>query len=98
MRSLVLLPLLTATVIRFTSCPVVVTPAPPDTNTAQRVTLSDGFEGGLINWVQDADLPNDPNNPGQPVAAFITVSTEQALEGSHSARFSLDGTQDDGTI
>jgi hypothetical protein len=100
MRALMLFPLLTATVVRFTGCPLVPS-SPPDDNTPtppQRVTLTDGFENGLVNWVQDGDLPDDPGNPGHPVAASVVLSTEQAFEGARSAKFTLDGTQGDGTV
>mgnify|MGYP006277569747 CR=1 FL=1 len=64
------------------------------------LSISDheGFEAGLGDWEQGADVPDDPNNPGHPVAWSISGSTEQAAEGSRSAKFELDGSQDDGTI
>jgi hypothetical protein len=40
----------------------------------------------------------DPNRPGEFVEWSIEASTDQASEGSMSARYDLDGTQDDGTI
>ncbi len=91
-----LMPLLSATVLRFGGCPPLVNPDPDPTPT--QVTLNDGFEQGLVNWVQDADLPNDPSNPGHPVAASVTLSEEEAFEGLRSARLSLDGRQADGTL
>jgi hypothetical protein len=60
--------------------------------------FNDGFESGLGAWTQGSDVPEDPNNPGQPVAWSIEQSNAQADEGQYSARFSLDGSQDDGTI
>lgn len=57
----------------------------------------DGFEDGLGAWQQGADVPLDPNT-GEPVAWSIIPSTEEALAGAASARFELDGRQDDGTI
>ena len=59
--------------------------------------LREGFEGGIGAWQQGADVPLDPNT-GQPVAWSITPSSEEASEGTASARFDLDGRQDDGTI
>lgn len=64
----------------------------------QPISFADGFEDGLGNWTQGSDVPEDPNNPGHPVAWSITQSSDQALDGQHSARFYLDGSQDDGTI
>jgi hypothetical protein len=100
MRSLFLLaPLLSSTVIQIAGCPII--SFPPESNNAQppvRVTLDDGFEGGLANWVQDSDAPEDPGNPGQDVTAIVELSTEQAFQGVHSARFSLDGRLGDGTL
>jgi hypothetical protein len=58
----------------------------------------EGFESGLAGWTKGADVPQDPNRPGETVAWSIEVSAEEAFEGSSSARYDLDGTQDDGTI
>ena len=43
-------------------------------------------------------MPEDPARPGQPVAWAIEVSPGQAAKGRSSARFTIDGKQDDGTI
>lgn len=72
--------------------PVVPTP------TITPVTFQEGFEAGLDTWVTGADVPDDPNRPGYPVAWSIEVSGEQFAEGAKSAKFFLDGLQDDGTI
>jgi len=101
MRLLLLwLPLLsTSTIIQIAGCPIIDTSKPPGTGTpSTRASLDDGFESGLANWVQDQDLPLDPNRPGQNVAASVTLSTTQAFEGTRSAKFALDGTQSDGTL
>jgi hypothetical protein len=58
----------------------------------------DGFEAGLAAWSAGADVPPDPNRPGELVEWSITESQEQAFEGTTSARYFLDGRQDDGTI
>ena len=59
---------------------------------------SESFENGMGTWIADADVPEDPNNPGQPVEWRI----RRVENPSHSGRFSLelfiDGRQDDGTI
>lgn len=65
----------------------------PDT-----VGFSDGFEEGFSGWETGSYVPEDPNNPGNPVAWDITRSTERAASGSASLRYFLDGRQDDGTI
>ncbi len=62
------------------------------------VSFQEDFETDLTSWETGADVPMDPNNPGNPVAWSIDVSPEQAAEGERSARFELDGLQDDGTI
>ena len=62
------------------------------------VAFQEGFEAGLEGWEAGADVPQDPANPGQPVFWSIERSTDLANEGSASARFTLDGKQDDGTI
>lgn len=62
------------------------------------LSFEDGFEGDLSTWQMGADVPMDPNNPGNPVAWSIQASLDQAAEGNRSARFELDGSQDDGTI
>lgn len=64
------------------------------------------FEDGLGNWSRDADVPDDPNRPGEPVDWNITRTNETGYEDHvhvvghpvHSVRFCLDGRQDDGTI
>ncbi|MBC7334652.1 MAG: VCBS repeat-containing protein [Clostridia bacterium] len=64
----------------------------------QPVLFREGFEAGLAGWEAGADVPQDPANPGQPVFWSIERSADQASEGASSARFTLDGKQDDGTI
>jgi len=62
------------------------------------VVFQERFEESLDRWQTGADVPEDPANPGQPVFWSIEVSPDQASEGSSSARFTIDGKQDDGTI
>lgn len=69
-----------------------------ETDDPDPVGFADGFEAGFSGWEVDADVPADPNEPGQPVAWTVARSTERAASGSASLRFSLDGRQDDGTI
>lgn len=61
-------------------------------------SFSDDFEEGLNGWTPDAHVPEDPNNPGNPVAWEIDVSSNQSVSGSQSVRFMIDGLQDDGAI
>lgn len=65
----------------------------PDT-----VEFAERFEDGFSGWETAADVPEDPNNPGNPVEWHITRSTDRAATGSASLRYFLDGRQDDGTI
>ena len=74
------------------------TPEPGPTPVAGAGGFEEGFEGSLDGWQQGADVPDDPARPGQPVAWSIEVSSDQAAEGQSSARLTLDGKQDDGTI
>lgn len=61
-------------------------------------TIRENFENGFGEWVTDADVPLDPNNPGHLVEWSITRSTVVANSGQHSTRLFIDGRQDDGTI
>jgi len=61
-------------------------------------SFSDNFENGLANWVTDAEVPENPNNPGSSVEWSIELSTTQSVSPSHSAKFMIDGLQDDGAI
>lgn len=69
-----------------------------DDDSTATVGFADGFEEGFTGWSRDSDVPEDPNDPGNPVAWMITRSTERAAAGSASLRYYLDGSQDDGTI
>lgn len=61
------------------------------------VIIRQGFETGWESWQKGSDVPRDPNT-NRPVEWSIELSTKQAREGYGSARFFLDGRQDDGTI
>jgi hypothetical protein len=56
------------------------------------------FEAGLGQWFPEGDVPMDPNNPGNPVAWSVLVSSEEAIKGVHSVELFLDGHQGNGTI
>jgi len=61
-------------------------------------TVKEDFENGLGVWVVEADVPEDPNNPGHPVEWNITQATDVAHSGRYSLKFFIDGRQDDGAI
>ncbi len=73
-------------------------PTDTPTPTSQPISFEERFEEALDRWQQGSDVPDDPDRPGQPVFWSIKVSPEQAAEGGSSARFTLDGKMDDGTI
>lgn len=60
--------------------------------------VKEDFESGFINWVADADVPLDPNNPSHSVEWNISHVTGAAKSGQYSVRLFIDGSQDDGTI
>jgi hypothetical protein len=62
------------------------------------VVIEEGFEGELTGWTTGKDLPEDPNNPGNPVAAEAVPSTDRAYRGAQSLKLYIDGRQDDGTL
>jgi len=64
----------------------------------QPQTFSFGFENGLEDWMPDADVPQDPNRPGESVAWSIEVAGNVSFAGNKSALLYIDGLQDDGTI
>jgi hypothetical protein len=49
----------------------------------------ESFESGFGQWVPETD--------GRAPTASVTLSTEQAFDGSHSVRIFMDGRKDDGT-
>lgn len=71
-------------------------PSPPSPPSPP--TFHDGFETGLGLWTKDAEVPPSPGNPGVPVDWSIEPSSEVVHAGALSARYDLDGRQDDGTI
>jgi hypothetical protein len=60
--------------------------------------FDEGFEQGFGDWVKDADLPLDPNNPGHFVTWNISRVTSLSSSGQYSLELFIDGRQDDGTI
>lgn len=61
-------------------------------------TIEEKFEDGFGEWVADADVPEDPNNPGHFIMWNITRVMGPAHSGEYSLKFFIDGSQDDGTI
>ena len=76
------------------------TPAPGPSPEPEEGSLpfQEGFEEKLAGWQKGSDVPEDPERPGETIAWSIEISDEQAAEGESSARFTIDGKQDDGTI
>ncbi len=56
------------------------------------------FENGLGAWVVDAEVPEDPNNPGQSIEWHITRVSNVSRSNSFSLELFIDGRQDDGTV
>jgi len=63
-----------------------------------QTVVREDFENGFGEWIADADVPLDPNNPGHLVEWNITRSTDVAGSGKYSLKLFIDGRQDDGTI
>lgn len=59
---------------------------------------SESFENDFGSWIADADVPEDPNNPGHPVEWHITRVSNISRSSLHSLKLFIDGRQDDGTI
>lgn len=59
---------------------------------------SEGFEQDFGGWIKDADVPLDPNNPGQHIAWNVSRATSRAHSGRYSVEMYIDGRQDDGTV
>lgn len=75
------------------------TPVEDGTLTPNPAELENGsFENGLYGWTVGRDLPADPNNPDQKVAASADVTASVASDGNQSLELFLDGSADDGTI
>jgi hypothetical protein len=64
----------------------------------EQETFSEDFESGFDAWSADSDVPEDPNNPGNPVAWAIVRVSNNSFSGNYSVLMSIDERQDDGTI
>ena len=72
------------------------TGSPTDTPTQ---TLQNGsFESDLGGWTVGKDLPEDPNNSGEPVDSDVRTTTEVAADGDRALALEIDGSADDGTV
>ena len=60
--------------------------------------LREDFERGFGEWVPDADVPLDPNNPGYAVEWRIERVKNFTYSGDYWLMLFIDGRQDDGTI
>lgn len=75
------------------------TPTEEPTETTTPDTLTNpSFESGLDDWTIGRDLPDDPNNPGQPVDSTVAVTDRVASDGSQALACTIDGSADDGTV
>ncbi len=62
------------------------------------IMYNENFEQGFGGWIKDADVPLDPNNPGQYVAWNVSRVASRASSGEYSVEVYVDGRQDDGTV
>ncbi len=60
--------------------------------------INESFESGFDDWIKDAHVPLDPNNPGNEVFWDVSLTNSLACSGVYSLNLSIDGKQDDGTI
>jgi hypothetical protein len=58
----------------------------------------DDFENGFGEWTTDADVPEDPNAPGENIAWSVERASNNSFSGTHSVLMWIDGRQDNGTI
>ncbi|MFW5956583.1 MAG: PT domain-containing protein [Halorhabdus sp.] len=76
------------------------TDSPTDSPTEMpSTTIQNGsFESALDGWTVGKDLPEDPNNSGQPVDSDVRTTTQQAASGERALALEIDGSADDGTV
>jgi hypothetical protein len=65
---------------------------------AKPMVIYEGFETAREDWSADADVPLDPNNPGNPVRWEVERVANLAHAGNYSLKLFIDGKMDDGTI
>ncbi len=61
------------------------------------ILYNESFEQDFGGWIEDTDVPLDPNNPGH-VAWNVSRVTSLAHSGQYSVELYVDGRQDDGTV
>jgi hypothetical protein len=62
------------------------------------IVYNESFEQDFGGWIEDADVPLDPNNPGQCVAWNVSRVTSLVHSGQYSVELYVDGRQDDGAV
>lgn len=74
------------------------TEEPTDTTTTPDTLTNPSFENGLDGWTVGRDLPEDPNNTGEPVDSSVEVTDRVASDGDRALACTIDGSADDGTV
>ncbi len=64
----------------------------------KQVIYNESFEEDFGEWEGDADVPQDPNNPGSAVDWNVSRLTSPVKSGQYSLELYIDGRQDDGTV
>ena len=58
---------------------------------SKSVLYDEGFEEDLGGWEEDADVPQDPNNPGSLVDWNVSRVTSPVKSGQYSMELNIDG-------
>ena len=64
----------------------------------KKVIYTEGFEEGFSGLEGDADVPQDPNNPGSLVDWKVSRVTSPVKFGQYSVELFIAGREDDGTV
>jgi hypothetical protein len=64
----------------------------------KHIIYNESFEENFSEWEMDADVPQDPNNPGSTVDWNVSRVTSPVKSGQYSLKLYIDGRQDDGTV
>ncbi|AWB27738.1 hypothetical protein [Halococcoides cellulosivorans] len=70
----------------------------PTETTIPDTLTNPSFESGLDGWTIGRDLPEDPNNAGEPVDSSVAVTDRVASDGDRALACTIDGSADDGTV
>jgi hypothetical protein len=65
---------------------------------SEPVMYNESFEQDFGGWIENADAPPDPNNPGRYVAWNVSRVMYPAHSGQYSLSLYVDGRQDDGLV